>query len=61
MTAFLLPVWVWRLSIQSWRAAGAPWSALKGTDIEQVDFEEALGKLKVVPQRRYDEAAVLFG
>ncbi|MFJ6538089.1 ATP-dependent 6-phosphofructokinase [Paenarthrobacter sp. NPDC091711] len=34
---------------------------LKGTDIEQVDFQEALGKLKVVPQRRYDEAAVLFG
>ncbi|MFE4198732.1 ATP-dependent 6-phosphofructokinase [Paenarthrobacter sp. NPDC056912] len=35
--------------------------ALKGTDIEQVDFQEALGKLKVVPQHRYEEAAVLFG
>ena len=35
--------------------------ALKGTDIRQVGFDEALGKLKVVPQHRYDEAAVLFG
>ncbi|MFJ5958006.1 ATP-dependent 6-phosphofructokinase [Paenarthrobacter sp. NPDC092416] len=35
--------------------------ALKGTDIEQVDFQAALGKLKVVPQKRYEEAAVLFG
>lgn len=34
---------------------------LRGTEIAQVDFQEALGKLKVVPQRRYDEAAVLFG
>ncbi len=24
-------------------------------------FEDALGKLKVVPQSRYDEAAILFG
>ena len=35
--------------------------ALKGTDIRHVDFQEALGKLKTVPQDRYDEAAVLFG
>ena len=35
--------------------------ALKGTDIEHVGFDEALGKLKTVPQNRYDEAAVLFG
>ena len=35
--------------------------ALKGTDIEQVGFEAALGRLKTVPQNRYDEAAVLFG
>jgi 6-phosphofructokinase 1 len=26
-----------------------------------VPFEEALGKLKTVPQERYDEAAILFG
>jgi 6-phosphofructokinase 1 len=35
--------------------------ALKGTEIEHVSFEEALGKLKAVPQQRYNEAAVLFG
>ncbi|MET3948828.1 6-phosphofructokinase [Arthrobacter sp. UYCu512] len=35
--------------------------ALKGTNIEHVSFEKALGQLKVVPQNRYDEAAVLFG
>lgn len=35
--------------------------ALKGTEIERVDFQEALGQLKSVPQKRYDEAAVLFG
>jgi 6-phosphofructokinase 1 len=35
--------------------------ALKGTDISHVGFEEALGKLKTVPQHRYDEASVLFG
>jgi 6-phosphofructokinase 1 len=35
--------------------------ALKGTDIEHVGFQEALGQLKTVPQKRYDEAAVLFG
>jgi 6-phosphofructokinase 1 len=35
--------------------------ALRGTQIVHVPFEEALGKLKVVPQDRYTEAAVLFG
>ncbi|MEF2979205.1 ATP-dependent 6-phosphofructokinase [Subtercola sp. YIM 133946] len=35
--------------------------ALRGTDIVHVGFEEALGKLKTVPQARYDEAALLFG
>ncbi len=35
--------------------------ALRGTDIVTVPFDEALGKLKTVPDDRYDEAAVLFG
>src|SRR6187402_1853208 len=35
--------------------------ALKGTDIVNVAFADALGKLKVVPQARYDEAKILFG
>lgn len=35
--------------------------ALQGTEIVHVGFEEALGKLKTVPQDRYDEARVLFG
>ena len=35
--------------------------ALKGTEIKHVNFHEALGQLKTVPQQRYDEAAVLFG
>ncbi|CAN5138020.1 ATP-dependent 6-phosphofructokinase [soil metagenome] len=35
--------------------------ALRGTDIVHVGFEEALGRLKTVPQSRYDEAALLFG
>jgi ATP-dependent phosphofructokinase / diphosphate-dependent phosphofructokinase len=35
--------------------------ALRGTDIVHVPFAEALGKLKTVPQDRYDEAALLFG
>ncbi|WAB82408.1 6-phosphofructokinase [Microcella daejeonensis] len=35
--------------------------ALKGTEIVHVPFENALGKLKTVPQDRYDEAALLFG
>ncbi|TPW78470.1 6-phosphofructokinase [Schumannella sp. 10F1B-5-1] len=35
--------------------------ALRGTQIVHVPFEDALGRLKTVPQSRYDEAAVLFG
>jgi hypothetical protein len=35
--------------------------ALRGTQIVHVPFEDALGRLKVVPQARYNEAAVLFG
>jgi 6-phosphofructokinase 1 len=35
--------------------------ALRGTEIINVPFGEALGTLKTVPQYRYDEAAVLFG
>ncbi len=35
--------------------------ALQGTEIVHVPFADALGKLKVVPDERYDEAAVLFG
>jgi phosphofructokinase-like protein len=35
--------------------------ALKGTEIEHVNFEAALGNLKTVPQHRYEEAATLFG
>ena len=35
--------------------------SLSGTTITHVAFEDALGKLNVVPQSRYDEAAILFG
>jgi len=35
--------------------------ALRGTDIVTVNFGDALGKLKTVPQHRYEEAAMLFG
>ncbi len=35
--------------------------SLNGTDVEQVDFDPALGQIKSVPQHRYDEAAILFG
>lgn len=35
--------------------------SLRGTEIENVPFEAALGNLKTVPQHRYDEAAILFG
>jgi phosphofructokinase-like protein len=35
--------------------------SLRGTDIHLVDFTEALGALKVVPDERYEEAALLFG
>jgi 6-phosphofructokinase 1 len=35
--------------------------ALTGTTISNVPFGDALGRLKTVPQARYDEAAILFG
>jgi ATP-dependent phosphofructokinase / diphosphate-dependent phosphofructokinase len=35
--------------------------ALRGTQIVHVPFEDALGRLKTVPESRYDEARVLFG
>lgn len=35
--------------------------ALRGTDVERVDFAEALDGLKSVPEARYDEAKILFG
>jgi 6-phosphofructokinase 1 len=35
--------------------------ALRGTDIVRVDFSEALGALKTVPEERYEAAAMLFG
>ncbi|MCY1249396.1 Pyrophosphate--fructose 6-phosphate 1-phosphotransferase [compost metagenome] len=35
--------------------------ALKGTAIESIDFDRALGSLKTVPQERWDEASLLFG
>jgi len=35
--------------------------ALRGTDMIEVPFSDALGQLKTVPQARYDEARVLFG
>ncbi|WP_423183529.1 6-phosphofructokinase [Arthrobacter sp. NyZ413] len=35
--------------------------SLKGTAIESVHFDEALGRLKTVPQERWDEAKFLFG
>ncbi|MET3718913.1 MULTISPECIES: ATP-dependent 6-phosphofructokinase [unclassified Arthrobacter] len=35
--------------------------SLRGTNIVNVGFEAALGRLKTVPEDRYREAAVLFG
>ena len=35
--------------------------ALKGTEIVRVDFVDALGALKTVPEDRYEAAAMLFG
>ena len=35
--------------------------ALRGTDLVNVPFADALGGLKTVPQERYEEAAILFG
>ncbi|MCG2624363.1 ATP-dependent 6-phosphofructokinase [Arthrobacter sp. I2-34] len=45
-------------------AAAGAWGtmvALRGTDIVRTGFADALGKLKTVPEARYEEAAVLFG
>ncbi len=45
-------------------AAAGRWGtmvSLRGTDIVNVGLDEALGQLKVVPEARYKEAAVLFG
>jgi ATP-dependent phosphofructokinase / diphosphate-dependent phosphofructokinase len=45
-------------------AAAGRWGtmvSLRGTDIVNVGLDEALGELKVVPEARYQEAAVLFG
>jgi len=45
-------------------AAAGRWGtmvSLRSTDIVNVSLEEALGELKVVPEARYQEAAVLFG
>jgi phosphofructokinase-like protein len=45
-------------------AANGRWGtmvSLRGTDIVNVGFQAALGRLKTVPQDRYREAAVLFG
>lgn len=44
-----------------WQKQWGQMVALRGTDIVSVPFEAALGKLKTVPQDRYDEAAILFG
>lgn len=35
--------------------------SLQGTDIKTVNFAEALGALKTVPDERYEAAAMLFG
>ena len=35
--------------------------SLQGTDIKTVNFTEALGALKTVPDERYEAAAMLFG
>jgi len=35
--------------------------ALRGTEIVRVDFVDALGALKTVPDDRYEAAAMLFG
>ena len=36
-------------------------AALKGTEIVTVSMKDALGKLKTVPRKRYDEARLFFG
>ena len=35
--------------------------ATRGDEIVRVSLAEAVGKLKTVPQHRYDEATYLFG
>ena len=35
--------------------------ALHGTEINRITFDEALGKLKQVPQDQYQEIRVIFG
>lgn len=45
-------------------AAAGLWGtmvSLRGTEIVNVGLEQALGALKVVPESRYQEAALLFG
>lgn len=45
-------------------AAEGAWGtmvALRGTEIERVSFDDALGALKTVPKARYDEIKHLFG
>ena len=60
-TACSRPGTGWRRSSRSWRSDWGRMVALRGTQIVHVPFEDALGRLKAVPQDRYDEAAVLFG
>lgn len=36
-------------------------ASLRGTDIVTVDMKDALGNLKTVPKKRYDEARLFFG
>jgi len=36
-------------------------AALRGTEIVTIDMQEALGTLKTVPKKRYDEAKLFFG
>ncbi|RUR01118.1 6-phosphofructokinase [Labedella endophytica] len=35
--------------------------ALRGTEVVNVPFEDAVGRLKTVPEDRYEEASILFG
>jgi 6-phosphofructokinase 1 len=35
--------------------------SLRGTEIQTINFSEALGALKTVPAERYEAAAMLFG
>ena len=60
-TACSRPATAWPRSSRSARGHWGRMVALRGTEIVHVPFEDALGTLKVVPQSRYDEAAILFG